>query len=110
MSQNAAVPPPGPTDELVLSHDPERRVFEARDGDEVVGEAHYTPGESDGRAQRIFDGTLTRPSHRGRGVADRLVSYAIGRTVEDGLEPQATCWYVQGWLRRHPEALDGPRG
>lgn len=106
MSQNAAAHAPSPADQLVLSHDPQRRVFEARDGDQVVGEAHYTPSTSDGRAQRIFDATLTLPSHRGRGVADRLVAYAIGRTVEDGIEPLATCWYVQGWLRRHPEALE----
>lgn len=106
MAQNTPAPSPGPTDELVLTHDADRRVFEALDGDQVVGEAHYTPGDTDGRAQRTFDGTLTRPSHRGRGVADRLVSYAIGRTVEDGIEPLATCWYVQGWLRQHPEALE----
>lgn len=105
MSENAAAHQPSPTVALVLSHDVEGRVFEARDGDQVVAEAHYTPRGTDGRAQRVFDRTLTRPSHRGRGVAGRLVSYAIGQTVDDGLEVQATCWYVQGWLRRHPEAL-----
>ena len=29
------------------------------------------------------------------------------RCVAEGIEPQATCWYVQGWLREHPEALAG---
>lgn len=94
-----------PTADLELRHDVQAHAFQALDGDRVVGEAHYTPREDDGRAQRIFDHTLTQPSHRGRGVADRLVSRAIGETVDGGIEPLATCWYVQGWLRQHPEAL-----
>lgn len=95
------------TADLELRHDTAAHAFQALDGDRVVGEAHYTPYETDGRSQRIFDHTFTQLSHRGRGVADRLVSWAIAETVAEGIEPQATCWYVQGWLREHPEALAG---
>lgn len=95
------------TADLELRHDTAAHAFQALDGGRVVGEAHYTPYETDGRSQRIFDHTLTQPSHRGRGVADRLVSWAIAETVAEGIEPQATCWYVQGRLREHPEALAG---
>ncbi|MCT1602259.1 N-acetyltransferase [Kocuria sp. p3-SID1433] len=98
---------PSPTADLELRHDASAHAFQALDGGRVVGEAHYTPRDHDGRTQRIFDHTLTQPSHRGRGVADRLVSHAIAETVAAGIEPQATCWYVQGWLREHPEALRG---
>lgn len=33
--------------------------------------------------------------------------FLTSRIVAEGIEPQATCWYVQGWLREHPEALAG---
>lgn len=96
---------PSPTQDLELIHDTRAQAFRALDRGQPVGEAHYTPRRIDGREQRVFDHTLTRPSHRGRGVAARLVERAIAETVAEGIEPQATCWYVQGWLREHPEAL-----
>ena len=54
----------------------------------------------------IAQHTFVPPSHRGRGLADKLV----GRLIEDaragGYKIAPTCSYVIAQFRRHPEWAD----
>lgn len=51
-----------------------------------------------------FPHTFTKPQHRGKGWAERLVAYAV-----DDVEQHSTrsivpmCWYVGDWFAAHPE-------
>ena len=84
------------TADLELRHDTAAHALQALDGGRVVGEAHYTPYETDGRSQRIFDHTLTQPSHRGRGIGTWLAHWlqdrarSLGSTVVGMPMPQGS--------------------
>lgn len=49
-----------------------------------------------------FTHTYVPPEHRGRGIAEKLVEHALEETTRRGLRFQASCWYVDGFARRHP--------
>ena len=50
--------------------------------------------------QRVdFTYTFVPPSLRGRGIAEKLVRTGLAWAREQGLEMQASCWYVQRFLR-----------
>jgi predicted GNAT family acetyltransferase len=51
--------------------------------------------------------TEVPPSGQGQGVGDALVRAALAYARERNLRVIATCPYVQGWLRRHPEERPG---
>jgi uncharacterized protein len=71
----------------------------------------------DGEAELVYapfsDGILdlqhteVPPSGQGHGVGDALVRAALAYARERNLRVIATCPYVQGWLRRHPEERPG---
>lgn len=51
-----------------------------------------------------FPHTVTVPQFRGRGLADRLVAFAIDDVRSRGLtKVTPSCWYVAEWFERHPE-------
>jgi len=84
---------------LTVEHDPQRSRFVVPLPD---GEAQlvYAPFSED-----IIDlqHTEVPPSGQGHGVGDALVRAALAYASERGLRVIATCPYVQGWLRRHPD-------
>lgn len=86
-----------------VRHDPEgsRFVVPLRDGD---AQLIYAPFGDD-----ILDlqHTEVPPSGQGEGVGDALVRAALAYARERGLQVIATCPYVQGWLRRHPDERPG---
>jgi uncharacterized protein len=88
---------------MTVQHDPERsRFFVAlADGD---AELVYAPFSDD-----ILDlqHTEVPPSGQGHGVADALVRAALAFARQRNLNVIATCPYVQGWLRRHPQERPG---
>lgn len=54
-----------------------------------------------------FDHTEVSPAFGGRGVAGRLVQYAMDEVRAAGeWKVRATCPYVQRWLGEHPEYAD----
>jgi len=88
---------------MELRHNVGASRYEAWEGDELAGEAHYT---LTGR-EATFDHTLVPTRFEGRGVASRLVRYAMDDIRSAGeWHVRATCWYVDGWLQRHPEYAD----
>ncbi len=50
--------------------------------------------------------TWTPPSMRGAGIAARLARAALDHARAEGLRVVPTCWYVAGWIERHPDYAD----
>ncbi len=50
--------------------------------------------------------TYVPPADRGRNVAAQLVEAALGYARTHGFRVIPTCWYVDLWIRRHPEHAD----
>lgn len=71
-----------------------------------LGEAHYTPLPS---GALDFDHTLVDPSMRGTGLSGLLVEHALADESVYGKPIQASCWFVAGMLKKHPE-LAAPQG
>lgn len=63
----------------------------------VVGRAHIAVG--DGVWE--FYSVRVDPDFEGRGIASRLVRFALADADAAGVEVIATCWYVNGFLHRH---------
>jgi len=45
--------------------------------------------------------TFTPPELRGKGVAGKLVKYALEHAKENNLKVVPTCSYVKGYIERH---------
>ena len=78
-----------------IEHQPEHRRFAADiGGAQAVLEYRLLAG------RRIdFSYTFVPPLLRGQGIAERLVRSALAWAREQGLDMQASCWYVQRFLR-----------
>ena len=50
-----------------------------------------------------FYSTVVQPEFEGRGIASALVRTALDAAQEAGARVISSCWYVDGWLERHPE-------
>lgn len=79
----------------------EHRFVIVNDGD-VIGYAHYRLIGEDGID---FDSTVVREEFRGTGLSRLLVRHAVGDDLVRGRDVHASCWFVAGFLRRHPGAL-----
>jgi hypothetical protein len=84
-------------------HVPDQKRFELRDGDEV---AVLTYEEEDDHRVALLH-TVVPPAMEGQGVGGRLAETAVGWARDTGLEVVPVCSFVQSWLERHPEALEG---
>jgi uncharacterized protein len=88
--------------ELELADNPDRKRYEARSGSDVVASTYYRLG--DGAVE--FTHTETVPEAEGKGIASRLVRYALDDVRGRGLAVLPYCPYVRGWIGRHPEYVD----
>ena len=77
--------------------------FEVHIDDVFAGECHYRlVGDV-----AVFDHTMVLPEFGGRGVAERLVTYAMdGVRAAGAWKVQPVCSYVAGWFDKHPEYAD----
>ncbi|MFC7373712.1 GNAT family N-acetyltransferase [Brachybacterium sp. GCM10030267] len=110
-----------------LVHDDDRDRYEALDGSELLAVLYYgdepaadasesagtAEGQSAGAAAgpgpatvRDLRSTVVAPEHNGRGVGSALVRFALDDAREHSLRVRATCWFVRGWIERHPEYAD----
>lgn len=95
-----------------IEHEPERNRFvllqTSNGGDSgaqapiVVGEAHYSLLGANGID---FDHTVVNPSLRGTGLSGLLAERALTDEVVKGRKIQASCWFIEGYLKRHPHLL-----
>jgi predicted GNAT family acetyltransferase len=87
---------------MEVVHVPERSRYELREGDEVVGVAEYV---ARGDALDVHH-TEILPARRGHGLGDVLVSGLLRHVRASGRRVVPTCWFVDGYLRDHPEVAD----
>lgn len=78
-----------------IVHQPEHNRFMAKiDGQQALLEYRLL------EAQRIdFTYTFVPPLLRGQGIAEKLVRTGLAWAREQALDMQASCWYVQRFLR-----------
>ena len=87
---------------VAITHEPDRSRYELRVDEEPVGIADYVV--RDGRV--ALSHTEILPTHRGRGLAARLVRYALDDVRRSGRPVVASCWYVADFIDEHPEYRD----
>ena len=85
-----------------IHHDPEAGRFSLASED---GEAHLDYVLRDATTMETVS-TWTPPAARGRGLAARLARAALDHARAEGLSVVPTCWYVAGWIERHPDYAD----
>lgn len=100
-------------DGIVIAHEPQHSryaVFERPDGEGSAGETHRLVGEAHytllGDDAIDFDHTVVVPRLRGTGLAGLLARHALTGEAAAGRRVHASCWFIAGYLRRHPELLD----
>lgn len=71
-----------------------------------VGEAHYTLGGSAEAPSIDFDHTLVDPALRGTGLSGLLANAAVTDEIVHGRVIHASCWFIDGYLKRHPELVE----
>lgn len=47
--------------------------------------------------------TVVEHAYEGHGVGSALVRDVVGRAETAGARVNPTCWFVAGWIERHPE-------
>jgi hypothetical protein len=84
--------------EIRVVHSPEKQRFEIRiDGQ--VAELTYT----------LRNGTITflhtgvPPELEGQGIGSKLAQAGLEYARANGLKIKSLCWFVSGYLQRHPE-------
>ncbi|WP_125100512.1 N-acetyltransferase [Leucobacter chromiireducens] len=107
-------------DGFQIVHEPDTSNFfvvhTAADGTaSSVGSAHYTlRGEAatggDAAAAAAagsidFDSTVVDPAYRGTGLSGLLAHRAVTDEIVRGRHVRASCWFIEGYLARHPELL-----
>ena len=87
------------TEDLRIAHDPDASRYEIFVGDAVAGFAEY---EVHGSIM-TFTHTVTSPHLRGRGLASRVVQFALDDARKHGFTVVPRCWYVAQFIDEHPE-------
>jgi predicted GNAT family acetyltransferase len=87
---------------LVVADHAERRRFEARLDDTLVGVLTYAvdAGRIDLIHTRVF------PNYEGHGIAADLTRFALDDARRRDLRVVASCPYVRRYLESHPDDLD----
>jgi predicted GNAT family acetyltransferase len=97
---------PGSSDSVRVVHNEDRKRFELRDGDEVIGVAAYAvvPGAGDEPDRVVLFHTEVSPEYEGQGLGGRLAAHALDSTVASGRVVVALCPYIKAYVRHHPDA------
>lgn len=89
-----------------LAEDPEQNRFTISHDGKVIGLIDYVDtadGADDVPTARTFTHTEVSPEYGGRGIAAKLVRFALETTTEAGLRFRTTCSYVMGFLEKNHE-------
>lgn len=79
-------------------------------GERLVGEAHYTlrgSGTAQDPGSIDFDHTVVAPELRGTGLSGLLARRALTGDAIGDRRVLASCWFIEGYLAKHPELLGG---
>ncbi|MBL3686685.1 N-acetyltransferase [Leucobacter zeae] len=75
----------------------------------LVGEAHYTlrgAGSTEDPGIIDFDHTVVAPALRGTGLSGLLARRALTGDAIGDRRVLASCWFIEGYLAKHPELLE----
>lgn len=88
------------TDVETFEHEPQQNRYAMYVGGELASVVDYRIREN----QISFHHTYTAPHMRGKGLAGKIVSFAVD-DVEQSTEYRIVpmCWYVGVWFDEHPE-------
>ncbi|MGO1539420.1 MAG: GNAT family N-acetyltransferase [Leucobacter sp.] len=90
--------------DIHIEHEPDKNRFAVYEGEgksrTARGEAHYTFLSETGIN---FDHTFVDPALRGTGISGILAHRALTSPVVAGRKIEASCWFIAGYLRKHPE-------
>lgn len=85
--------------EIDVIHNPDKRRFEVNI-DAYTAELNYYL--TDGSI--IFTHTGVPSALEGRGIGSLLVKTGLQYAKENHLKVQSLCWFVDKYIRRHPES------
>ncbi|WP_433258876.1 GNAT family N-acetyltransferase [Streptosporangium sp. CA-135522] len=54
----------------------------------------------------VYPHTVVDPEFEGRGVGSELVRVALDAARAEGVTIVPSCWFVKGWIERHPDYAD----
>ena len=90
------------TDMMRYVHNADENRYELYVGDALASLAEYHPSGN----QLVFTHTETLGRYRGRGLAARLVRWALDDVRSRGCLVVARCWFVAEFIEEHPEYRD----
>jgi predicted GNAT family acetyltransferase len=82
-----------------IEHLPERQRYSLIDDGTEIGFAAYR----DSGEQRDFHHTEVQDAYTGRGLATRLIEFAVADARSEGKRIVGSCPMVAAWLGKHPE-------
>jgi predicted GNAT family acetyltransferase len=85
-----------------MTHETARNRYALYVDGELASVAEYTPR---GGAV-VFDHTETSPRYQGRGLAARVVAFALDDVRRRELSVVPACWFVADFIERHPDYRD----
>lgn len=86
--------------DYALSKDASNDRYLAHHDDTIAGLVSFL----DDGEQIVVQHTIVDDAHQGKGLAGRLVEFALTDLRDSTDKPiRATCSYVQQWLQRHPD-------
>ena len=89
-------------DDITASHHKSRRRYEIHVDGELAGFLDYR--DHDGAIEMYH--TATEPQYGGRGLASRLVEFALTDARAAGLKVLPTCPFVSGFIDKHEDFSD----
>jgi predicted GNAT family acetyltransferase len=89
-------------EDVRIVHDEHARRYELHVGAELATIAEYRPSDD----VWVFHHTETMPSFRGRGLAERLVRFALDDVRSRGKTVVPSCWFVADVMQANSEYAD----
>jgi predicted GNAT family acetyltransferase len=89
-------------DPIRIVHNARRQRYELFVGGELASVAEYSPADD----ALVFDHTETLPSFRGRGLAARVVGFALDDVRGQGKSVVPACWFVADFIEANPAYRD----
>lgn len=89
------------TSDLHVIHNPEKKRFEIQVDSYTAILAYSMNGNI-----IIFTHTGVPPALEGRGIGSLLVKTGMQYAKEHNLKVNSLCWFVSGYIERHPEFQD----
>ncbi len=84
-----------------IIHNLEQKQFEIHIASHIAELAYYINGHI-----ITFTHTGVPSALEGQGIGSKLVKAGLQYARDNDLKVQSTCWFVSGYIERHPEVQD----